>query len=87
VWGESQHKVFDDLKNCLCSVPILSLPDLQQPFEIETNASDYVGGAILTYHGHPVRYPSETLSYSLHKYTTYDKEMYSIVQAFRQWKH
>jgi hypothetical protein len=38
VWGDSQQQSFDDLKNRLCSTPILSLPDLQQPFEIETDA-------------------------------------------------
>jgi hypothetical protein len=63
------------------------LPDLQQPFEIETDASDYVVGAVLTQHGHPVAYHSETLSDTVRKYPTYDKEMYSIVQACRQWKH
>jgi hypothetical protein len=62
VWGKSQQQAFDDLKNCLCSAPVLSLPDLQQPFEIETDASDYVVGAVLTQHGHPVAYHSETLS-------------------------
>jgi hypothetical protein len=50
VWGMSQQKAFDDLKQCLCSTPVLSLPDLQQPFEIETNASDYVVGAVITQH-------------------------------------
>jgi hypothetical protein len=44
VWGLSQQKAFDDLKQHLCSTPVLSLPDLQQPFEIETDASDYVVG-------------------------------------------
>jgi hypothetical protein len=53
VWGLSQQQVFDDLKQCLCSTPVLSLPDLQQPFEIETDASDYVVGAVLTQHDHP----------------------------------
>ena len=87
VWGQSQQQAFDDLKQRLCSSPVLSLPDLQQPFEIETDASDYVVGTILTQHGHPVAYHSETLSDVVRKYPTYDKEMYSIVQAYRQWRH
>jgi hypothetical protein len=48
VWGHSQQKAFNDLKKRLCSTPILSLPDLHHPFEIETDASDYVVGTILT---------------------------------------
>ena len=75
------------MKHCLCSAPVLTLPDLQQPFEIETDASDYAIGAILTQQGHPVAYHSETLSETVRKYPTYDKEMYCIVQACRQWKH
>jgi hypothetical protein len=87
VWVQSQQQAFNDLKQHLCSSPVLSLPDLQHPFEIETDASDYVVGIILTQHGHPMAYHSETLSYVVHKYPTYDKEMYSIVQACRQWRH
>ena len=66
---------------------VLSLLDLQQPFEIETDASDYVVGVFLTQHGHVVAYHSETLSDEAQKYPTYDNEKYSIVQAFGQWKH
>jgi hypothetical protein len=86
-WGQSQQQAFDDLKQCLCSAPVISLPDLQQPFEIETDASDYAMGIILTQHGHPMAYHSETLSDVVRKYPTYDKEMYSIVKACRQWRH
>jgi hypothetical protein len=86
-WGRSQQQVFNDLKQRLCSAPILSLPDLHHPFEIETDASDYVVGTVLTQHDHPVAYHSETLSDTICKYPTYDKEMYSIVQAYRQWRH
>jgi hypothetical protein len=48
LWGQPQQQEFDDLKQHLCSAPVLSLLDLQQPFEIETDALDYVVGAILT---------------------------------------
>jgi hypothetical protein len=86
-WGRSQQQAFNYWKQCLCSAPIISLPDLQQPFEIEIDASDYVVGVILTQHGHPVAYHSKTPSYVVCKYHTYDKEMYSIMQACHQWRH
>jgi hypothetical protein len=75
------------MKHRLCSTQVLSLPDLQQPFKIETDAYDYVVGTVLTQHGHPVAYHSETLSDNVRKYPTYDKEMYSFIQACHQWKH
>jgi hypothetical protein len=87
VWGLSQQQAFDDLKNILCSSPVFSLPYLQYPFEIEKDASDYVVGIVLTQHNHLVAYHSDTLSYVIRKYPTYEKEMYSIVQACPQWKH
>ena len=66
---------------------MLTLLDFLQPFEIETDASDYAIREILTQQGHRVAYHSETLSETVRKYPTYDKEMYSIVQAYQQWKH
>jgi hypothetical protein len=72
-WGRCQQQAFDDLKQRLCSVTVLSLPDLQYPFEIETYASDYAMGAVLTQHDHPMAYHSETLSDFFHKYPTYEK--------------
>jgi hypothetical protein len=87
MWGNEHQGEFDDLKHHLCSTPVLSFPNLQQPFEIETNVSDYVVGEVLTQHGHPVEYHSDTFSNNFHKYPTYDKVIYSIVQACRQWKH
>eukprot|EP00253_Pinus_taeda_P007788 PITA_07788 len=60
-WFESQQKTFVDLKHHLYFAPMLTLPDLQQTFEIEINASDYVIEAVLTQQGHPVAYQSETL--------------------------
>ena len=86
-WLEPQQKAFKELKNHLCSAPVLTLPDLQQPFEIETGASNYAIGVVLTQQGHRVAYHSDTLSNTVRKYPTYDKDMYSIVQAYRQWKH
>jgi hypothetical protein len=73
VWGMSQKKAFNELKKHLCSSPILLLLDLQHPFEIETYASNYVVGIVLTQHDHPVAYHSDTLLYVVRKYPTYEK--------------
>jgi hypothetical protein len=78
-WGKEKQRAFDDMKHHLFSSPVLSLPNMQQALEIETDASNYVVGAVLTQHGHPVAYHSKTLSDTFWKYPTYDKEMYYIV--------
>ena len=66
--------------------PYLTISTLQC-FEIDIDDSNYVVGAILTQHGHLVAYHNETLLDTVCKYPTYDKEMYSIVQSYHQWKH
>jgi hypothetical protein len=63
-------------------IPVHSLHDLQHPFVIKTDASYYAMGTIFTQHNHPVAYHSETPLDFFCKYPTYDKEMYSIVQAY-----
>jgi hypothetical protein len=87
VQGKEQQQSFDDLNHHLFSTPVLSLPDLQQSFKIENDAFDYAVGTIISQHGHRVAYHSEKLSDTVQKYPTYDKEMYSIVQACCKWKH
>jgi hypothetical protein len=87
VWGLSQQQSLDDLKKRLCSSLVLSLPYLQHPFEIKEDTSEYVLGIVLTQHGQPMAYHSETLSDVVRKYPTYEKEMYSIVKACHQWRH
>ena len=87
IWGKEKQRAFYDMKHHLCSTPVLSFLDLQQPFEIDINAYEYVVGEILTQHSHLVAYHSKKLSDNVQKYPTYDKEMNSIVQACHQWKH
>lgn len=76
---DSQHNVFVELKHHLCYSLVLTLVDLQQPIEIETYASDYDIVVVLTQHEHVINYHSETLSDTIQKYPTYDKEMNSIM--------
>ena len=66
---------------------MLHLLDLSQPFEIESDASQYAIEAILKQGCHPIAYHSETLFEAKKNYSTYDKKFYSLVQALKQWRH
>jgi hypothetical protein len=65
----------------------MALPDLQQYFEFETDASDYAMVAVLMQHKKPICYHSETFSTAIINYPTYGKELYSLVQSVKKWKH
>ena len=48
VWGKAEQKAFEQLKECLCSKPVLAAPDLSKEFIVTTDASDFALGAILS---------------------------------------
>ena len=72
-WEGKAQKSFKTLKEKISTAPVLSLLDLQQPFEIETNASGYAMGAVLMQHKKPICYHSETFSKTIINYPTYEK--------------
>nr|XP_043615901.1 uncharacterized protein LOC122587800 [Erigeron canadensis] len=86
-WPCSAQLAFESLKEKLSSAPILSLPDLDQLFELECDASSVGIGAVLVQAGRPVAYFSEKLNGSKLKYSTYDKESYAIIRAITHWSH
>ncbi|OIT36604.1 putative mitochondrial protein, partial [Nicotiana attenuata] len=40
-WGPRRAEAFNALKAAMSSSPVLSLPDLAKPFEVQADASDY----------------------------------------------
>jgi hypothetical protein len=66
---------------------VLTLPNLQKPFEVETNASGYAMGAVLMQGEKHACYHSEVFHGPILNYPTYDKELYALVQAVKKWKH
>lgn len=55
-------KSFETSKNLLTTEPLLANLDLNKPFELITDASNYVIDAVLEQNRHPVSYLSRTLS-------------------------
>ena len=86
-WRGKQQKTFDTLKHKIVTAPVLALPDIQQPFEIERDASGYAMGAVLMQRRKIICFHSETFSKAVMGYPTYDKELYALVQSVKKWKH
>ncbi|KAJ9563965.1 hypothetical protein OSB04_009125 [Centaurea solstitialis] len=81
-WTQSTQNAFEKIKECLCTSPILALPDFNQLFEVECDAR-----VVLVQNKRPIAYFSEKLNDSKKNYSTYDKEFYAIVRALDYWSH
>src|ERR1700675_2185007 len=52
-WGTSQEKAFNELKKRMCSAPVLIQPNFKKKFYLQTDASLYGIGAVLSQEGGP----------------------------------
>ena len=52
-WNPKVKEAFEQLKKALSEVSVLGLPNFSKPFTLETNASNYGIGAILSQDGRP----------------------------------
>ena len=91
-WGPSAEKAFQDLKAAFTTAPILVHPDFMKTFYLETNASDFALGVVLSQMGedeklHPIAFYSRKFSASEINYEIHDKELLAIVDSFQKWHH
>ncbi len=47
-WTSDQDQAFKWLKSVLTSAPMLIMPDEEKPYRVETDASDFAIGAVLS---------------------------------------
>ncbi len=76
------------LKKLICSELVLLMPMLENPFEMEVDASSFAIGATLNQQDelqqwHPVAYFLETLSEAERNYDIYNWELLAIVKSLR----
>ena len=71
--------------------PVLIRPDPDKPYIMETDASDFAIGAVLSQEIdnklHPIAFYSATLTDTERNYAVADKELLAIIKAFKQWRH
>ncbi|KAL0551677.1 hypothetical protein IC582_010766 [Cucumis melo] len=86
-WSEEATKAFEQLKRAMVTLPVLALPDFQLPFEVETDASGFSLGAVLSENKRPIAYFSQKLSETAREKTVYERELTAIVLAMEKWRH
>jgi transposase InsO family protein len=95
-WETEHQEAFRKLTQAITTPPIMRHFDPSQPAILETDASDFATGGILSQRFestdgkqrlHPVAFHSQKFSPAELNYDIHDKEMLSIVQCFRKWGH
>ncbi|KAL5526401.1 hypothetical protein ACEPAF_8124 [Sanghuangporus sanghuang] len=91
-WGERQQESFRKLKEAFTTAPMLVRPDHEKQFVLETDASNFAMGAVLSQLGddeilHPIGYWSNTYRDAENNYPVMDKELLAIVKALSNWRH
>jgi len=90
MWTPSCQDAFDTLKEMFTMGPILTHNDDTHPTRLESDTSDCALGAVLSQlckeeKWHPVAFHSRKFSPAEIKYDVHDKEMATIVAAFKEW--
>ena len=83
-WSPSCQKAFNQLKEEFSKQPVLSLPDLNKPFAIATDASKDASRGILLQadsngEWHPCSYLLQSFSSTERNYNIYDRELLVVI--------
>ncbi|MBW0584770.1 hypothetical protein O181_124485 [Austropuccinia psidii MF-1] len=90
IFNEEALSQFQSLKEAFTTAPILSHFNPSLPTIVETDASDYALGAVLSQVNdsgkHPIAFDSCKLLPAELNYEIHDKELLGIVWAFKRWR-
>ena len=90
-WEDSQKQAFIRLKAAFSTAPVLAFFDYNRKTVLETDASDWASGGVLSQyddnnHLRPVAYFSSKHSAQECNYKIYDKELLAIIKALEEWR-
>jgi hypothetical protein len=85
-WNDEAEAAFPALKSAMTTTPTLAMPNFNDSFTIEVDASGDGIVAVLSQQGRPIAFMSRALGISKRSWSVYAKEMLAIVEAIRIWR-
>lgn len=86
-WSEEYQHAFKKLKKAISEEPILVVPDHTNPFEVQTDASDFAIDGVFMQESHPIAFESRKLNDTELCYTVQEKKMTAIICCLYVWRH
>ncbi|GFW03149.1 retrovirus-related Pol polyprotein from transposon 17.6 [Trichonephila clavipes] len=85
-WSGEAQDSFDQIKRTLTEAPILQLPNFSEQFNLFTDASGVVIGAVLQQNQKPIAFASRTLNKAERNYTVTERECLAVIWALNKFK-
>lgn len=85
-WSPEADYAYRTLKTALTTPPVLALPNFNEDFFIEADASGSGMGDVLQQGGHPLAFISKVLSGRKQALSAYEWELMAIIFAVQQWR-
>ena len=98
-WGEPQEQAFQKLKRIMCQKPVLSQPNFNKKFYLQTDALAYGVGAVRSQEVgkttttkkikptlHPVAYYLATFTPTERNYNIYEQELLAVMKSLLHWR-
>ena len=95
-WNNNKQHTFKKLQDKMISKPVLQQPNFNKTFYLQTDASKYGVGAVLSQDGgtkgvtprkrHPITYYSATFSPTEQNYDAHNLEFLGVLKSIEHWR-